>query len=216
MLVTPMRRIVSLLPSATEIVYALGEGNSLVGVSHECDFPKEAMTKPKIIEPIFDSGTLASDQIDRLVSQSLKKGERLYKIKLDELKKADPDLIITQELCDVCAIGAADILEAVNQLGKRVDVISLNPHSLTDVKQDIRKVADALGLGENAERFVRELEDKAETIRGLTEKTTRPRVRCLEWLDPIMNAGHWVPEIVELAGGHDALASRAKFSTYID
>ena len=138
-----LTRIVSLLPSATEIVYALGLGNSLVGVSHECDYPEDAKGKPKIIEPIFDTTKLSSERIDTLVVENMRLGKSIYRIRFEELKKADPDLIITQELCDVCAIGAADVLEAVNRLGKQVKVLSLNPHTLADVQDDIRKVAGA-------------------------------------------------------------------------
>ena len=108
-------RVVSLLPSATEIVYALGQGSSLVGVSHECDYPEDAKTKPEMIEPISDTLTMGSEQIDKLVAQYMNEGKSIYRIKFDELKKAGPDLIITQELCNVCAIGAADVLEAVNK-----------------------------------------------------------------------------------------------------
>jgi iron complex transport system substrate-binding protein len=147
-------RVVSLLPSATEIVYALGHGDSLVGVSHECDFPENAKTKPKMIEPIFDTSRLGSEEIDALVVEYMKQGKSIYRIRFEELKRADPDLIITQELCDVCAIGAGDVLEAVNRLGKVVTVLSLNPHKLTDVQSDIRSVADALGCRSEAERLI--------------------------------------------------------------
>ncbi len=209
-------RIVSLLPSATEIVYALGFGDSLVGVSHECDYPPDATRRPKIIEPVFDTTQLGSDRIDALVVEYLKRGESLYKIKTDELKKAEPDLIITQELCDVCAIGAGDVLAAVNQLAKPVNVLSLNPHSLKDVEDDIRSVAKAIGRSEKAESVIAELEAKAEGVRELTKDTQRPRVFCVEWLKPIMNAGHWVPEMVECAGGVEGLANTGQPSTYID
>jgi len=209
-------RIVTFLPSATEIVYALGLGNELVGVSHECDFPCEAKGKPKMIEPAFDTRQLESERIDQLVIEYSNRGERLYKIRMDEFREANPDLVITQELCDVCAIGAEDVLAAVNELGKPVKVVSLNPHSLSDVEEDIRSVARAAGCPERAERLVAELGMKTETIRKLTEKAQRLRVFCVEWLKPIMNAGHWVPEMVEYAGGLDSLAESGQPSTYIE
>ncbi len=205
-----------MLPSATEIVYALGLGGELVGVSHECDFPDDANAKPKMIEPVFDTRRLDSERIDQLVIEYVKRGERLYGIKLDEFRKASPDLVITQELCDVCAIGAEDVLAAVNQLGKPVRVVSLNPHSLSDVEDDIRSVARAADRPERAEGVIANLEAKAEEVRELTENVQKPRVFCAEWLKPIMNAGHWVPEMVEYAGGFDALAKREQPSTYID
>jgi iron complex transport system substrate-binding protein len=209
-------RVVSLLPSATEIVYALGHGDSLVGVSHECDFPADAKTKPKMIESILETSTLSSEEIDALVVDCMRQGESIYRIRFEDLKRADPDLIITQELCDVCAIGAGDVLEAVNKLGKPVSVLSLNPHTLKDVQGDIRNVADALGCKGEAERLIAELDAKANRIKNLTGDARRPRVLCVEWLRPIMNAGHWVPEILEYAGGFDALAIHGKPSTYLD
>ena len=209
-------RIVSFLPSATEIVYALGLGNDLVGVSHECDFPSEAKGKPKMIEAAFDTRKLESERIDQLVIDYTKRGEHLYKIKFDEFRKASPDLVVTQELCDVCAIGAEDVLAAVNQLGKPVKVVSLNPHSLSDIESDIRSVAKAAGHHEKAEPLIAKLNDKAEAVRKLTENVQRPRAFCIEWLKPIMNAGHWVPEMIEYAGGGDKLAERGQPSRYIE
>lgn len=205
-----------MLPSATEIVCALGLGKELVGVSHECDFPEEVKEKPKMIEPVFDTTSLGSERIDQLVEEYVDHGESLYRIKLDEFRKASPDLVITQELCDVCAIGAEDVLAAVNKLGKSVKVVSLNPHSLSDVKNDIRKVAKAADHSERADAVVANLEAKAEAIGKLTENLHRPRVFCVEWLKPIVNAGHWVSEMVEYAGGIDGLAARFQPSTYID
>ena len=122
-----------MLPSATEIVYALGQGASLVGVSHECDYPPDANRKPRMIETVFDNTRIGSEEVDALVGEHVKEGKSIYRIKFDELKRADPDLIITQELCDVCAVDAADVLEVVNRLGKPVGVLSLNPHTLADV-----------------------------------------------------------------------------------
>jgi iron complex transport system substrate-binding protein len=209
-------RVVSLLPSATEIVYALGQGGSLVGVSHECDFPEDAKTKPKMIEPIFDTSKIGSEEIDKLVAEYMKAGKSIYRIKFEEFKKAQPDLIITQELCDVCAVGAADVLEAVNRLGKQVNVLSLNPHTLKDVQHDIRNVAEALSLEGKAEQLIDELDARANRIMGLTKYARRVRVLCVEWLRPIMNAGHWIPELLEYAGGFDELATQGEPSTYLE
>ena len=191
-------------------------GNDLVGVSHECDFPPDAERKPKIIEPIFKSEQLDSQRIDDLVHEYSKRGERLYRINMDELRKANPDLIITQELCNVCAIGAEDVLSAVNKLAKPVNVLSLNPHSLNDVKDDIRNVGKAVGRPEYGDRLIAELERRAEEVKKLTEDAGKPRVFCVEWLKPLMNAGHWIPAMVEYAGGTEGLANRGKPSTYID
>ncbi len=208
-------RTVSLLPSATEMIYALGQGASLVGVSHECDYPEDAKTKARMIEPIFDTLTMRSKQIDEIVIQHMREGKSIYRIKLDELKAAAPDLIITQELCDVCAIGASDVLEAVNRLEKRVTVVSLNPHTLNDIRSDVKDVGDALGCRSEAEKLVAELDVKARAIKELTRDIRKVRVLCVEWLKPVMNAGHWIPEIVAYAGGVDELAVEGKPSTYL-
>jgi len=185
-------------------------------VSHECDYPEEAMGKPKIIEPIFDTTKLSSERIDALVIENMREGKSIYRIKFEELKRANPDLIITQELCDVCAIGATDVLEAVNRLGKPVQVLSLNPHTLEDVQDDMRKVAEATDRKENAERVIAQLNAKAEEIRGITEGKRKTKVFCVEWLKPVMNAGHWVPEMLEYAGGVDEFATKGEPSTYVD
>jgi iron complex transport system substrate-binding protein len=159
---------------------------------------------------------LESERIDQLVLDYTRRGEHLYKIRFEEFKKADPDLVITQELCDVCAIGAEDVLTAVNQLRKPVKVVSLNPHSLHDVESDIRSVAKAADRPKKAEQLIATLNGEVETVRKLTENVPRPRVFCVEWLKPIMNAGHWVPEMVEYAGGVDKLAEREQPSRYIE
>lgn len=209
-------RVVSLLPSATEIVYALGLGDALVGVSHECDFPEDARRKSKIIEPLFQSETMDSRKIDALVIDSMKQGRSIYRIKIDELRRANPDLIITQELCDVCAVGANDVRDAAKQLEKPVSILTLDPHTLQDVKSDILKVGETLERTEEAARLVSELERKTESIRRLTRAAERRRVFCVEWLNPLMNAGHWVPEMVEYAGGVDGLARKGEPSRYLD
>jgi len=209
-------RIVSLLPSATEIVYGLGLGGKLVGVSHECDFPADASTKPKLIEPVFDTLKMGSSEIDGLVRESIRQGRSIYRIKFDELKRANPDLIITQDLCDVCAVGASDVLEAVNKLGKPVRVLSLNPHKLRDIQDNVRDIARTVGCPERGERLVDELEAKANAVKRLTADGRRLRVFCAEWLNPLMSAGHWVSECVALAGGVDGLATHGEPSTRVE
>ena len=209
-------RIVSLLPSATEIVYALGQGASLVGVSHECDYPPDANRKPRMIETVFDNTRIGSQEVDALVAEHMKEGKSIYRIKFDELKRADPDLIITQELCDVCAVDAADVLEVVNRLGKPISVLSLNPHTLADVKGDIRNVAEAMRCMDEAEPLIASLEAKVNYIKALTANAGKVRAFCVEWLKPLMNAGHWIPELLDSAGGLDELAVRGRPSGPMD
>lgn len=201
-------RIVSLLPSATEIVYLLGLGDQLTGVSHECDFPLAALDKRKIIRLAFEGFGLSSQEIDGRVRDALERGERIYQIDLEALQAADPDLILTQELCDVCAAPYQDVLEAVTKLSRKPEVLSLDPKSLGDVLKDVERVGEATGRLREAEDVVRSLQKRIETVVTRTAKTTpRPTVVCLEWLDPLMASGHWIPEMVDLAGGKEPLGN---------
>jgi iron complex transport system substrate-binding protein len=197
-------KICSLLPSATEILFSLGLGDQVAGVSHECDFPPEARTKPILIVSRI-SHTEDAAAIDRQVREFLGRGESLYSVDLAVLAAIEPDLIVTQDLCHVCAATPDDLGAALAHLPHRPQVVTLNPHSLADVCGDIRSVARATGrtgqgsvlIGE----FERAVADVEEAVAGLP----RPRVACLEWLDPPYAAGHWVPEMVARAGGMDVL-----------
>jgi len=156
-------RIVSLLPSATEIVYLLGLGDDLTGVSHECDYPRAALGKRKIIAPAFEASVLSSQEIDNSVRAFLQRGEGIYRIDPEALKAADPDLILTQELCDVCAAPYQDVLEAVTHLPRKPEVLSLNPQRLGDVLKDVERVGEATG------RF----REAAQAVASLTERIDR-------------------------------------------
>ncbi|MGH7381292.1 MAG: cobalamin-binding protein [Candidatus Methylomirabilales bacterium] len=199
-------RIVSLLPSATEIVYLLGLGDHLTGVSHECDYPRAALGKRKIIAPAFESSGLSSQEIDGSVRAFLGRGEGIYRIDLEALKAADPDLIVTQELCDVCAAPTQDVLEAATHLSRKPEILSLNPQRLGDVLQDVERVGEATGRFREATQAVASLTERIDRVeKRAANAKTRPPVACLEWLDPIMASGHWVPEMVALAGGREPL-----------
>ncbi len=210
-------RICSLLPSATEIIYALGLGEQLYGVSHECDFPPEATTKPAVIRPAFDPSTLSSLEIDHAVTERLRRGEGVYTIDLARLRRADPDLILTQELCDVCAIPYSEVKRAIEHLGRQPLLLSLSPALLGDVLEDIRRVGRAAGRGEQAESLVTRLQSRIDLVAAKTARVTnRPNTFCLEWADPLYVSGHWVPEMVELAGGTDGLGVKGKPSVPIE
>ena len=200
-------RICSFLPSATEIVYALGLGDSLAAVSHECDFPEEALSKPKVVRSKFDHTDMTGQEIDSLVSEMARRGERIYEVDEEVLRQADPDLVITQELCEVCAVSFEDVERAVVQLDKIPQVVSLDPSSMEDVLGDIAKVGEFAGVSQEADIVVGGLRDRIDGVRALASgAATRPTVACIEWLDPLIVAGHWVPEMVEIAGGRDTLA----------
>jgi iron complex transport system substrate-binding protein len=198
-------RIVSLLPSATEILYALGLGDSVVGVTHECDFPPGAATKPPLIRPRVDPHA-APAEIDRQVSELVQRGESIYRVDAELLASLAPDLIVTQDLCHVCAASPDDLATALTRLPKQPRVLTLTPHSLDDVWQDIIAVGDATGTKRDAEALAGQLKAKVRTVESAVKSASwRPRVVCLEWLDPFYVGGHWVPEMVSKAGGDDVL-----------
>ena len=210
-------RICSLLPSATEIVYALGLGDQLYGVSHECDYPPEAAAKPTLIRSVFDQSTLSSLEIDHAVMERLRGGEGVYTIDQDLLRQAEPDLILTQELCDVCAVPYSEVKRAVDQLVSRPRLLPLSPSLLGDVLQDISRVGEATGKQEQAESLVRRLRERIDRVTARTSTAAeRPATFCLEWADPLYVAGHWIPEMVEMAGGIDGLGGKGKPSVPIE
>lgn len=198
-------RIVSLLPSATEILFALGLGDSVVGVTHECDYPPEAAKKPALIRPRVDrKGSPA--EIDRQVLDLVERGESIYAVDAELLASLAPDLIVTQDLCHVCAASPDDLATALTRLPKQPRVLSLTPHSLADGWDDIRRVAEASGRKREGQALAMTLRQGVAAIEmKVAAAATKPRVVCLEWLDPFYVGGHWVPEMVAKAGGEDVL-----------
>lgn len=195
-------RICSFLPSATEIVYALGLEENLVGVTHECDWPPEAKGKPRVVGSLIKPEDLTSSEIDRVVSENYRAGKSMYIVDRETLVEANPDLILTQELCDVCAVSGNEVVEAVRVLGHEIQIISLEPRTLDGILDTIMIVGEATQRREQAERLVNDLRLRIEAVRSLLrEERDRPRVFCMEWLDPPYTAGHWIPEMVEIAGG---------------
>jgi iron complex transport system substrate-binding protein len=206
-----------LLPSATEIVYALGLGDQLYGVSHECDYPPEAAAKPTLIRSAFDQSSLSSLEIDHAVMERLRSGEGVYTIDQDLLRQAEPDLILTQELCDVCAVPYSEVKRAVDQLVSQPRLLPLSPSLLGDVLQDISRVGEATGREEQAGFLVRRLRERIDRVTARTATAAeRPATFCLEWADPLYVAGHWIPEMVEVAGGIDGLGVKGKPSVQIE
>ena len=199
-------RICSLLPSATEIVYALGLGDQLVAVTHECDEPPDARTRPRITRSAIDPETLTSAQIDALVSAHLHEHRGIYHIDRELLERLNPDLILTQELCDVCAVSYEDVQQAARALYGERQILSLEPTTLAGVLETLLVVGRATGTEARAGEVVNGLRERIERVRAQTAGVPRrPRVACLEWLDPPWAGGHWVPEMVTAAGGEDLL-----------
>jgi iron complex transport system substrate-binding protein len=198
-------RICSLLPSATEILYAIGLGDSVFGVTHECDFPVDATTKPALIRPRVDpQGTPA--EIDRKVSEIVARGESIYAVDAELLSSLSPDLILTQDLCHVCAASPDDLATALTRFARQPQVLSLTPRSLAEVWDDIRRVGEATSRRCEAEALAAALERRVAAIESVSAQAPwRPRVLCLEWLDPYFVGGHWIPEMVYKGGGQDVL-----------
>ena len=209
-------RICSLLPSATEIAFALGLGDEVVGVTHECDYPPEAKRRRVVVRSVFDPDQHSSREIDQLVREHLRTKKSIYAIDLPSFQEADPDFILTQELCDVCAVDYNEVIQAARSLARKPQIISLAPAKLSDVLRDIESVGEATGKKREAEVLVRGLKQRIERVRERTSSSDlRPRVACLEWLDPLYSAGHWVPEMVELAAGIDGLGKKGEPSEEI-
>jgi iron complex transport system substrate-binding protein len=199
-------RVVSLLPGATEMVFLAGAGESLVGVTHECDHPPEVRSLPRLTSSGIDHRNMTSAEVDAAV-RSITDGASLYSLDAALLRRLEPDLVITQSLCEVCAVSPGVVEAAISALPRRPGVLSLNPSSLEDVLSDAVRVGEVLGRGREAREKVASLREGLRRVARATAGLPRPRVACLEWLDPPFSAGHWVPEMVELARGEPLLAA---------
>ncbi len=202
-------RICSLIPGATEVIAALDLADRLVGISHECDFPASVRRIPVMIEPLVGKDGGSGGEIDRQVKELVASGQRLYRLDEDALRRARPDLILTQDLCHVCSVTPDQLTRVIESLQHRPDVLTLSPTTLDDMLHDIERIADAAGVLAKGQALTQELRRRVDHVRAQTSRMPeRPRVACLEWLDPLYVAGHWVPEMVALAGGLDVLGSR--------
>src|SRR3954463_2435595 len=200
-------RLVSLLPSATEIVYALGLGDDLVGVTFECDEPPDARDQKTVVVGGRDTRGMTPAEIDEYVKSRMSAGADLYTLHADALAGLSPDLILTQDLCRVCALPSGHVDEALDHLGCRADVLSLDPYTLDEVLDTFHQVGAAAGVPNRAVDLVEGLRARLSAIAAAVEDRPRPRVAVVEWVDPPFTAGHWVPDLVTAAGG-DPVAAR--------
>jgi iron complex transport system substrate-binding protein len=210
-------RIVSLLPAATEIGAALGLMDQVVGVSHECDFPKEANARPRVTHcPVHNSG-LTSGEVDQWVRGALRSNGTLYTIDEPLLRELHPDVILTQKLCDICAVGYGTVARLAETLPGPPRVVNLEPTSLEEILDDIRQVAEVCGVSERARGVIARLSERVEAVRLRADRIShRPRCFLMEWVDPPFCSGHWGPELVEIAGGHDSLGRKHRPSAQVD
>lgn len=199
------KRIASFLPSATEILYELGAGDQLVGVTHECDYPEEAKSKPRVIKSSFDHTTMSSKEIDNQISSMIQSGSDIYLLDEQVLRNASPDLIVAQGLCDVCSPTTKEVNKAVSILNIKPEVVILDPHNLDDILSGILQVAKHVGKTEQAQNLISSIKKRIEYVKTKSVKS-RPKILCIEWLDPLFTAGHWVPQMVEIAGGINGIS----------
>ncbi len=213
---TDTQRIVSFLPSATEMACALGLSDQLVGITHECDYPQEVASKPVVVRNVLPVENMTQVEIDKAVAQRMRAGLSLYQVDEELLAELAPDLILTQDLCQVCAPSGNEVTQALKLLPKEPRILWLTPRSLAEIWGNLCDLGQATGRGKEASELIASARAKLENINRTTrELPTRPRVFCMEWLDPIYASGHWMPEMVEIAGGIDALGRKGEDSVRI-
>ena len=208
-------RIASLVPSSTEMLYALGLGDSVVAVTHECDYPPEAAEKPHLTRSVIPEG-LGPAEIDAAVRERTSRGEALYELDEPTLDELDPDLIVTQAVCEVCAVAFDEVTAVAKRLPSQPQVISLDPSTIGEVLADVPRLAAAAGVPEAGERLAADAADRLDAVREAVAGAARPRVAALEWLEPVFVGGHWVPQMIDLAGGEDVLGAPGERSRTAD
>ena len=212
-----MERVVSLIPSTTEIACALGFRDALVGRSHECDYPDGIAALPILTEPKLDPGAPSLD-IDDRVKQLVAEGLSVYRVDVELLRELSPTLILTQDQCEVCAASLRDVEVALaDWTGARPRVLSLDPKTLGDVWDDMLRVASALGAAERGRALAAELAERVSQVAEQSQRLRdKPRVACVEWIEPLMGAGNWMPELVTLAGGRPAFGETGAHSPWLE
>jgi iron complex transport system substrate-binding protein len=195
-------RIVSLVPSATEMLYALGLGDSVVAVTHECDYPPEARSLPHLTRTVL-AASLSAGEIDRAVKARVAEGQALYELDEKLLAKLEPDLIVTQAVCAVCAVSYEEVVDVAARLASKPRVVQQDPSTLGEMLEDVVRLGEATGIEREAHELRGELEGRLATVRAAVSGASAPRVIALEWLDPPYVGGHWIPEMISIAGGED-------------
>jgi iron complex transport system substrate-binding protein len=208
-------RIASLVPSATELLFALGLGDSLVAVTHECDYPTQATALPHLTRSVIPDG-LSAAEIDEAVRERTSRGEAIYELDGERLAELDVDLIVTQAVCEVCAVSFEDVRAIADRLATQPKVLSLDPSTLGEVLADVPRLAEAAGVPEAGETLADDAGERIDAVRDAVEGSPRPRVAALEWLDPVYAGGHWVPQMIELAGGEDVIGMPGEKSRVVD
>ena len=208
-------RIVSFLPSATELLYEFGVEDRLFGVTHECKYPDIAKLKPQVISSVINSDELTSDEINTMTCTLLRDGGDIFKLNEQNLKDANPDLIISQETCEVCAAYTTQVQKALDILSKKPQLYSMDPHNLSEIIQSVTKLGKILEKDQKALEIVNSLEQRIQNIRN-SQNYEKPNVLALEWLEPFFTAGHWIPEMIEVSGGINMISKTGEHSRRMD
>ena len=210
-----INRIVSFLPSATELLYEFGVKDKIFGVTHECKFPQEAISKPQVISSVIDSDKLSSNEINTQTCQLLNEGKDIFVLNEKNLKEANPDLIISQETCEVCAAYTNQINEALQILEKKPTIHSIDPHNISEILDSVIKLGEILEERDKAKEISELLKKRIQKIQN-TKHINIPKILAIEWIDPFFTAGHWVPEMIEIAGGKNMVSKTGEHSRRMD
>jgi iron complex transport system substrate-binding protein len=199
-------RIVTFLPSATELIYSLGADDKLFGVTHECNYPSGAKTKPRVISSVFDPASMSSKQIDDKICQLMTDGKEIYNLNRENLLNAKPDLIISQNICEVCSAHTEHVKIAVNMLEKKPEVYTMDPHGVDEILVSIMDISKMIGKEKEGNELVDSLSKRLGFVKSKTFEE-RPKVVAIEWVDPFFTSGHWIPEMIESAGGENLIST---------
>lgn len=210
-----VKRIISFLPSATELIYELGAQERLFGVTHECDYPSDASNKPRVIESIFEPDKMSSQEIDDKICELSERGEEIYKLITENVSNAKPDLIISQEICEVCSAYTNQVKNAIDILEEKPEIYSMSPHNIQEILRCVSDIAEKIEEVERGEEIVNSLNIRINKIKKVPI-SNRPKVLGIEWIKPFFTAGHWVPEMIEYSGGINMITKNGEHSRKMD
>ena len=205
-----INRIVSFLPSATELLYELDVQDRLYGVTHECNFPEEASTKPRVIQSVFEPESMSSKEIDQKILELVSRGKDIYELQIKNLKKANPDLIISQEICEVCSAYTNQVNNAMKILDKRPEVFAMNPHDIDGILSNINEISRKIHVIKKGEKLVESLKERITFCKK--QVSHKPKVLAIERIEPFYTAGHWVPEMIDIVGAKNLISKRSEHS----
>ena len=209
------KRIISFLPSATELIYELGAQEKLFGVTHECNYPNAATSKPRVIESVFNPENMSSQEIDEKICSLSARGEDIYKLVVENVSNAKPDLIISQEICEVCSAYTNQVKNAINILDEKPEIYSMSPHDLQGILKCVEDIAEKIDEVQRGIEIVSSLNSRINKIKNV-EISNRPRVLGIEWIKPFFTSGHWVPEMIEFSGGINMITKTGEHSRKMD